>query len=341
VDKALNAKVFQSKPLGFPEGIPYLTRLACALCHDVYYIEKLEMASLIDKGMISFALNNDVDVSRLLRQSERIYDKPFDSENRYMACGYEIEDTAYYFAKGDPSVLVNMCRKYLNIDGAEKLLDADFLLQNRHNVEEITKDGDTAIALAYSSSNPEQNPKDYTFICLLRLENPLQASTKDTINIISSQKVRSLLVTGDKAETAVRIGIESGISPDSNAVLTGNAIERMAWYDVASQSAYCSVFARLTPSQKGLLILRLQQAGHKVVMVGDGPNDGVALKLADIGVSLTKNSSIIARRLSNILITDLSDLVKLKWSMQVLRILRILIITLILLGAYVWVFKYI
>jgi len=162
---------------------------------------------------------------------------------------------------------------------------------------------------------------------------------------ISSRRIKSLLVTGDKVETAARIGIESGTSPDSRAVLSGKAIERMDWNEVARQSAYCSVFARLTPSQKGLLIFRLQQAGHKVAMVGDGPNDGVALKLADIGVSLTNNSSVIARRLSKMLITDLSDLVELlqaarriKTSAHVLRILRILILAFTITGAYVWLF---
>jgi Ca2+-transporting ATPase len=345
VDQALNAEIFRSESLGFPEGISSLTTLACALCHDVYYIEKLEMGSSIDKALISFAINNHVDVSQLLQQSKRIYEKPFDSENRYMACGYEIEGKAYYFAKGDPSVVLKMCRKYLNLDGSENLLDADFYLQNRRNVDAITKNGDTAIALAYSSSNPEQNLKEYTYLCLLRLENPLHASTIDTIKKITTYKVKSLLVTGDRAETAIRIGIESGISPDSKAVLNGTAIERMNWYDVASQSAYCSVFARLTPSQKGLLILRLQQAGHKIAMVGDGPNDGVAMKLADIGVSLTKNSSIIARRLANILITDLPDIVKLlhaaKWiktSANVLKLIRILIIACTIVAAYGWFF---
>jgi Ca2+-transporting ATPase len=80
-------------------------------------------------------------------------------------------------------------------------------------------------------------------------------------------------------------------------------------------------------------------------MVGDGPNDGIALKVADIGISFVKNSSPIARRLSRILINDLADLLRLieganriNRRVKHLKLFRILIVAVSLLGAYVWIF---
>jgi Ca2+-transporting ATPase len=123
-------------------------------------------------------------------------------------------------------------------------------------------------------------------------------------------------------------------------------IDRMESSEVARQSSYCSVFARLIPSQKGFLIRLFQQKGHLIAMVGDGPNDGIALKVADIGISYVKNSSPIARRLSKILINDLADLLmlieganRIKRRVKHLKLFRILIIAISLLSIYMWIFS--
>jgi Ca2+-transporting ATPase len=340
IDSVLNA---DKVPSDIEEGTIHLTKLACALCHDVNYLEKLTMANPIDKALISFAQKNDVDVGHLLLQSKRIFDKPFDSENRYMACGYEIDGKEYYFAKGDPSEILNMCHRYLTTTGTENVVDVNFLLLNHANTRVITQNGDTAIALAYSCGRSDHTPQDYIFLCLLQLENSLQPNARDTIQQISALGIRSLLLTGDKAETAIKIGIESGITSDSRAALTGNVIERMGWFEVARQAAYCSVFARLSPSQKGILVIRLQQAGHTIAMIGDGSNDGIALRVSDVGISFIKNSSPIARRLSKILINDLADLLRLIEGAKRIngrarntKLARIIVLVVSLLGIYGW-----
>lgn len=341
IDRVLNA---DNVPSDIEDGTIHLTKLACALCHDVNYLEKLTMANPIDKALISFAQKSEIDVGQLLLQSKRIYDKPFDPENRYMACGFEIDGKEYYFVKGDPSVILNMCHTYLTIAGTENRVDSNFWLLNHININAITKPGDTAIALAYSTGSSDHAPHDFIFLCLLQLENSLQPDARDTIRQISALGIRSLLLTGDKTETAIKIGAECGITSGSIAALTGNVIERMGWIEVARQAAYCSVFARLKPSQKGELIRLLQQKGHRTAMVGDGPNDGIALKVADIGISFVENSSPIARRLSKILINELADLLRLieaanriKRRANHIKFLRILIIAVSLLSIYWWI----
>jgi len=342
IDSVFNA---DNVPSGIEDGTIHLTKLACALCHDVNYLEKLTMANPIDKALISFAQKNDVDVGHLLLRSKRIYDKPFDSENRYMACGYEIDGKEYYFAKGDPNVILNMCHRYLTTTGTENVVDVNFLLLNHTNTSAITQNGDTAIALAYSCGSFDHAPHDFIFLCLLQLENSLQHNARDTIREISELGIRSLLLTGDKAETAIKIGAESGITSGSKAALTGNVIERMGWFEVARQAFYCSVFARLSPSQKGILVIRLQQAGHTIAMIGDGSNDGIALRVSDIGISFVKNSSPIARRLSKFLINDLTDLmrlfesaIRLKNRSRIIKLIRIFVLAALFLSIYSWVF---
>lgn len=329
---------------GVEESSAGLVKIACALCHDVLYFEKIALADPIDKALISFARKNGVNVNQLLLNSKRLYDQPFDSEKRYMAAGFEIDDKEYYFAKGDPGVILEICNSYVTETGAKQKMDSAVRLFNHANIDAISQNGDTAIALAFTSETTGKTPTGYTFLCLLQLENSLQPGVREVITGAREKGIRSILLTGDRADTAVRIGAESGITVNSRLYLDGRTIDRMELSEVARQAAYCSIFARLLPSQKGVLIRLLQQSGHRVAMVGDGPNDGIALKVADIGISFSKNSSPIARRLSKVLISDLADLLSLiesakriKRRDKHLRFFRILIVVLSLLGAYGWI----
>lgn len=218
---------------------------------------------------------------------------------------------------------------------------------NNSNIDEITKNGGAVIALAYTSEISNKVPTAFTFLCLLHLENSLQPGVREIIRGVSLEGKRSILLTGDRDDTAARVGVECGISRNSKVYLTGKMIERMELSEVAKQSSYCSVFTRLLPSQKGLIIMLLKQRNHFVAMVGDGPNDGIALKLADISISFIKNSSPIAQRLSKILINDLGDLLRLievsnrlKIRTEELHSFRVLLLVIVFLIIYVWAFSY-
>lgn len=320
----------------------HLIEIACALCNDVLFFEKLEQANAIDKALIAFAEKNGIDVKTLLLQSKRIYDKPFDSENRWMACGYEMKDLGIcYFAKGDPDVILNMCDTQWLKSGGKRAVDSNFRLRNNRTIRSINQRGNTSIALAYASGPANVPPQKYTFLCMLELENSLEHGTIETIQKITDKGIRSIMLTGDRAETAVNIARECGMTENPGDYLTGNVIDRMAFAEIARQSDDCSIFARLLPSQKGIIVRLIQQKGYHVAMIGDGPNDGVALKVADVGISFAKNSSPIARRLSQILINELPDLLRLmeaagriKRTNLILKWIRILMVIIILLGLY-------
>ncbi len=334
-----------SNPL-LKDGMPFdNTKLACALCHDVFIHEKLDQANPVDRALISFALKNGVNVKQELSQYERIYDKPFDSENRYMACGFKRNEQLYYFAKGDPSIILTLCDRYLTAMGDVSEANFEFWVKIKARVDTINQSGGTAIALAYTLNEHAQPPAAFIFLGLFHLENALQPGARQLIRGVSLEAKRAVLLTGDREETAGRVAVECGIANDSKIVLTGKMIAGMALDEVARQSEYCSVFARLLPSQKRLVITLLQRKDRLVAMVGDGPNDGIALKVADISISFVKNSSPIARRLSRIWINDVGDILRLieasnriKTQAEEIHTYRALLLVILLVSVYVWVF---
>jgi Ca2+-transporting ATPase len=302
-DESPDMKAFASD-----EGILGLTKTACALCNDVIFLEKINQADPIDRALISFATKNGVDVAELASKYERTYQKPFDSEDRYMASGFAIKGKKIYFVKGEPEVIINACDNYVTANGTEKKIDLDFLSTIKSQSTIVDVAGDRTIALAYAYSTLDTPPSRYIFLCLVQFENPLKPAAKEAVKVLKDNGIRPIIVTGDRPETALKIGKEVGIDDKSDYSLTGRTMERMDFTEIARQTDYISVYSRVLPSQKGILVRLLQQRNKFVAMVGDGANDTVALKVADVGISFFEDSSPFAKRVAKILINDLSDL---------------------------------
>ncbi len=319
-----------------------LTGIACALCNDVFFLERRHQADPIDRALITFALQHGFDIDQLAAQYTRVYDKPFDSEDRYMAAGFALGDQTLYFAKGDPDVILKMCTGYMTATGSVRRMEGTFLGAIRAATDSANQRGDIAIALGYSPGTTIP-PKRYTFLCLIQLQNPLRPGVPDKVRWLKNMGIRPLMLTGDRPEAAMAVGKQTGIGLDSRYCLTGKDIAQMALQEVAWWAAHESIFARLSPSQKGILVRLLQQRGHSVAMVGDGANDIIALRVADVGFSFGESSSPLAKRVSKILIHDLADLLTIiagakrieRW-LKYLMLFRVAALISMLVGLYAW-----
>ena len=286
--------------------------IGCTLCHDLAYHQTMAFANPVDRALMSFAEENGVNIDESLREYQRIYQKPFNSEERYMACGYDhgYSGKRIYFSKGDPEVLLKKCNSYVTALGEKRSLDLSFLSAVRVKMEEMGRGGSVVIALAYSENSFVKPPSSYTFLCLFRLENPPKPDAKAVLRELSEKGIRNVIFTGDRTETALRIGVETGIENAAKFYLTGRDIEKMPLSEVAKQCEYVSVFTRLSPSQKGVIGRIFQQRGHRVAVIGDGTNDVIALKSADVGISFVEQSSPMAKRAAKVLINDLTDILR-------------------------------
>jgi Ca2+-transporting ATPase len=324
-----------------------LINLACALCNDVYYLEKQDQANPVDKALIAFAAQNGYALADVAPQYRRIYDQPFDSEARYMAVGFEQDDRRWYFAKGAPEVIVKLCRSYLTAAGEERNIDFRFYDAVRTQIDAITQAGNIVIALAYRAGDSTEPPEHYALLGLIELENPVQPGVRETIQWLKQAGIRPIMLTGDRAEAAVVVSREAGIEMRPHYYLTGQQIATMSLEEVARQAKYVSVFARMLPSHKGVLVRLLQRDYRRVVMVGDGPNDTIALRAADVGISLVEHSSPLARRVSHVLISNPADLVTLIQSARRLKaregdvdVLRLAALLALFLGLYARLFTW-
>ncbi len=321
-----------------------LVNIGCALCNDVIYLEKSDQADPIDRALMSYAVKNGADVEKLRSTYKRIYDKPFDSENRYMATGFTSNSQTIFFVKGDPEVILKMCGDYLTTSNVKKKVDSKLYLDIKSIMDSINQDGNISLALAYHSSSSTAPPLTFTFLCLIQLINPLKPGVSEVVSKLKQKGLSTYILTGDRPETALTIGKEIGMEHTKYS-LSGNHMKRMEFSEIVKQLGYISIFARLLPSQKGVLIRLMQQRNCIVAMVGDGFNDVIALKAADVGISLKENSSPFARQVSQILINEIADIsfiyeksIGITRFEKILKLFRVFFVASVLFILYFWIF---
>ncbi|MFI2642741.1 HAD-IC family P-type ATPase [Streptomyces sp. NPDC018610] len=129
--------------------------------------------------------------------------------------------------------------------------------------------------------------RDLTPTALVVLEQRLRPDAAGTLRYFADQDVRAKVISGDNAVSVGAVAAKAGL--DGGAAVDGRKLpeERAA---LAERLDEATVFGRVTPQQKRDMVGALQSRGHTVAMTGDGVNDVLALKDADIGVAMGSGS---------------------------------------------------
>ncbi|MDD1665318.1 MAG: cation-transporting P-type ATPase [Methanomicrobiales archaeon] len=137
---------------------------------------------------------------------------------------------------------------------------------------------------------------------LISLEDPPRTGVKETIERAHRAGIRTIMVTGDHPKTAAAIAAEVGIPPAP--LLEGRDLDAISDEDLRASVEKVSVFARATPEHKYRLVKALQENGEVVAVTGDGVNDSLALKGADIGIAMGIKGTDAAKEAADIVIAD-------------------------------------
>ncbi|HLE06722.1 MAG TPA: cation-transporting P-type ATPase, partial [Candidatus Nanoarchaeia archaeon] len=183
---------------------------------------------------------------------------------------------------------------------------------NKAVISEVSlkaSDGMRVIAIASKVLRPADKGKDFkilehdmTFRGLISLEDPPRAGVKETIDLARRAGIRTIMVTGDHKETARYIALKVGISGDN--VLTGVELDKLSDEQLREAVKSVSIFARTSPEHKYRLVNALQANGEVVAVTGDGVNDSLALKGADIGIAMGIKGTDAAKEAADIVLAD-------------------------------------
>ena len=124
------------------------------------------------------------------------------------------------------------------------------------------------------------------------LSNPIRANAKETFSYFKEQDVAIRVISGDNPQTVSEVARRAGIEGAENYVDATTLDSKAKIRDAVERY---TVFGRVTPKQKQLIVKALQEAGHTVAMTGDGVNDILAMKDADCSVAMASGSEACAQ----------------------------------------------
>ncbi|ABA88151.1 calcium-translocating P-type ATPase [Syntrophotalea carbinolica DSM 2380] len=234
---------------------------------------------------------------------------PFDSDLRYMAvrCATPEKGEVIYL-KGAPDVVLGMCRSIRQNSG-EAPLDESLKASICRENSRLAAEGLRVLGLARKTSPPtgplsETILSGMTFLGLAGILDPPRPDVADAIGMARAAGIRTIMLTGDQADTALAIARRVGIGSPDESVTSGLELAHMTVPELTARLRICSVYARISPRNKLDIIAALNADNQITAMTGDGVNDAPALKRADIGVAMGQRGTSVARQAADMVLLD-------------------------------------
>ena len=257
---------------------------------------KVVGGNLTDKALLSF-VQRKKDNSVLIK--DRIL---FNSKNKFAVTIIEKNNEKIKLIKGAPDIVIKNSTHYIDKDGKRRTLDKDKIL---NYVNSKADSGLRTIALAVSQSiYPTDSIRRNILLGVIFLKDDIRPEAKDGVSLIKSAGINIVMVTGDSKETATSIAKEIGIITSNNdIVLSSSDLEKLSDNELKKIIPNLKVVSRALPEDKKRLVMLSKELGLVTGMTGDGVNDSIALKKADVSFAMGSGTEV-SKEASDIVIID-------------------------------------
>lgn len=317
-----------------PEGLVLLTSIAMAvavirlaakkvLVQDLPAVEVLarvdticvdKTGTLTEPGMQVrevVALTDNTNPSEVLGALAAVESSPNPTlqavATRYSNPGWVVEQSVPFSSARKWSAATFTGRGSWVIGAPEMLLaDGD---EVRQRADTVSADGARVLLLGTSDITPNSDtgPGQIAPIALVVIDQTLRPDAAETVAYFLEQDVRVKVISGDNAATVGAIALQAGVPGAESPVDARSLPQDTA--EVAKVLETASVFGRVTPVQKQAMVDALHLQGCTVAMTGDGVNDVLALKSADLGIAMGSGSGATRAVAQLVLLND-------KWSVM-------------------------
>ncbi|MGM9971480.1 MAG: HAD-IC family P-type ATPase [Anaeroplasmataceae bacterium] len=232
-----------------------------------------------DQNMTAVALEQKFGRAKRLKSLSVI---PFSSQRKYSAASFDKVGT---FVMGAPEFVLT---KNYNLVAQDVLAGA--------------KQGYRVLLIAHTTEMIKDSKIDTNLlnpVSLILIEDTIRPDAIDTINYFKESGVEVKVISGDNPVTVSKVSQRAGIENASEYI----SLDGLSDLEVMRVATKYTVFGRVSPAQKKLLVTTLKEAGKTVAMTGDGVNDILALKEADCSISVASGSEA-ARNVSHLVLLD-------------------------------------
>jgi Mg2+-importing ATPase len=267
------------------------------------------------KNLLDVAVLEHHELASTLRpdhQFTKIDEIPFDFNRRRLSVLVRRDDGRHLLiCKGAVEELFSISTHYETENECGRL-DPSHLETAKRETAELNADGFRVVAVAYKEMPPEQiaytvaDESDLTLLGYIAFLDPPKDSAAEAIADLAKAGVSVKILTGDNEIITRKICKDVGLKVDR--VVLGSEIDHMSDDALSELAPTVVVFAKLSPPQKAKVIEALHRKGHVVGYLGDGINDGPALKVADVGISVD-TAVDIAKETADIILLEKNLLV--------------------------------
>jgi len=257
------------------------------------------------------ALKDHMVEERLNRKYPRIHEIPFDATRKRMSTIHRHDGTEIAFVKGAPREVLQCCSHVL-MEGEVVPLDQELRGQILSANDDYARRALRVLALARRELPPRQGAytadqveRDLTFLGLAAMMDPPRPEVSTAMKTFREGAIRVVMITGDYGLTAESIARRLGMLGEKPPrIITGADLDGMSDEELKDAITDEVLFARVAPEHKLRVVAAFQTRGDTVAVIGDGVNDGPALRKADIGIAMGKAGTDVAREAADVILTD-------------------------------------
>ena len=253
-----------------------------------------------------------IDLTQVEEAYKFIYEFSFDSSIKRMSTVFRYNESPILFTKGATEWLLPLCSRALDGEGNKVDLSEQRKTNILDNMMRYASEGYRVLSIAYRPLEVEMLTKigqedvrgdfeqDLTYLGFVVILDPPREDVKQAVAECESASVKVIMITGDSLPTAKAIGSQLDIFRPGNLALEGKLLSELGDEEFLNTTVY----ARVSPEHKEIIVRRYQDMNRIVAMTGDGVNDALALSLADCGLAMGVTGTEVAKQAADMVITD-------------------------------------
>ncbi|TDQ42362.1 cation-translocating P-type ATPase [Aureibacillus halotolerans] len=264
-----------------------------------------------DGALLAVASKAGIDRKGLLDDFTVVQEFPFDSQRKMMSVIVQNKkNELFVITKGAPDFISQRCNRRIH-NGRIQRMGTTETRQMADVVDQMADDALRTLAVAYKklvsideAKDIERVESELVLVGVAGMIDPPREGVRESIDACRDAGIRTVMITGDHAKTAAAIAGQLGMRRANGRILEGRQLDQMSAEELATDIDHIDVFARVSPTHKLRIVQAYQKRGHVCAMTGDGVNDAPAIKAADIGISMGKTGTDVAREASDLILTD-------------------------------------
>ncbi|ETN42746.1 calcium-translocating P-type ATPase, PMCA-type [Cyphellophora europaea CBS 101466] len=291
--------------------------------------DKMELqGSSTEKALVQFAADRFglQELTAARNSMETVHLFPFQSTQKSMAAIVELPNGKFrMFAKGAAEIVLSRCTNTLEQSASGlsvTALDQSSVELLHEHISRLAHRSLRVLALSYRDFDSWPPPhetstpgttdhlrldhifQDMTLASIVGLRDPLRPDVIDSVRQCQKAGVFVRMVTGDNPSTAISIAKDCGIYTPGGIAMDGPTFRKLTPAQLDMIVPRLQVLARSSPEDKRVLVYRLRAQKEIVAVTGDGTNDALALKAADVGFAMGIAGTEVAKEASSIILMD-------------------------------------